>query len=175
MANGSNISQLGQTLNNMAKSHVKVQTCWVTVQEVDWNEKTMTAIGLTDELPFYDVQLGVGSFYRKPAVGSMCLIGIIENQDAATFLIDAENVEEAVYTSGESEFTIKLDGFIIQRAGESFKTVLNDFQTQVGKLCEELAKVVVLIGTGPDLAAIAAIKQQVDGDIKDRFNTIFKA
>jgi len=175
MAAGSNIHELVLNMNSMAKSHVKLQTCWAKAESVDWEEKTMTAIGVTDELPFYDIQLGVGSLYRKPKIGTMCLIGLIENQDAAAYLIDADEIEEAIYKSGESELTIKLDGFIIKQGDESFKAVLNDFQTEVGKLCEELAKVVVLIGTGPDLAAIAAIKTMVDVTIKNRFNSIFIA
>lgn len=175
MAQGSNITQLGQTLHEIAKGHVKVQTCWATVKEIDWEAKTMTVIGVLDSLPFYNVLLGIGSFYRRPTIGTDCLIGMIENKDAATFLIDAESIDEAVYLSGESTFTILPDGFILKQGEVSFKQVLNDFQTQVGKLCDELNKVIVTIGTGPNVALITAIKQKITGEITDKTNQIFKA
>lgn len=170
-----NLLELNAELNNMAKRHVKVQTCWATAKAIDWGKKTMTATAEIDGLDYFDVQLGVGSFYRKPKTGTMCLIGIIENQEAATFLIDCEELDEVVYTIADAELTINLSGYIIKKGNDSLKTVINDFQTEVGKLCDELNKVVVAIGTGPNVAAITAIKNKVTGDIKNRFNNIFTA
>jgi hypothetical protein len=175
MAKGSNILELARTLNRNAKGHVKVQTCWVTVQSVDWEAKTMTAVGMLDGLEFYNVLLGNGSQYRKPAVGSDCLVGLIENQEAATFLIDAEQLEEMVFISGDTSCTIKESGIILKNGDESFKEVLNDLETEVGKLCDELSKVVVMIGTGPNVVAIQAIKTKITGNIKNRTNQIFTA
>ncbi|MNS21777.1 hypothetical protein D3C72_535470 [compost metagenome] len=81
-------------IRDAGRDHVKVQTCWVTVKSVDWDKKTMIATGVADDLDFEDVSLGIGYMYQKPAIGCLCLLGMIENQDAAAFLIDAEVVEE---------------------------------------------------------------------------------
>lgn len=90
------IAKLRKSLNKMAKGHVKVQTVWAKVKSVDWDKKQMTATGVIDELDYNNVLLGLGNLYRKPVVGKYCLLGLIANNDAATFLIDAEEVEDVV-------------------------------------------------------------------------------
>lgn len=172
MKKGKNIQEFGQLLGQNINKQVKVQTLWCKVEEVNWDEKTMTAKGIQDDLPFNDIQLGLGSFYRRPKAESLCLIGIIANQEASAFLIDAEAFEEAVWYSGESELIIKEDGFIIKQSGESLKTVFNDWQTQFGKLCDEVNKIVVSIGVSPNVPIITQIKTEVDTNIKNRLNNI---
>lgn len=172
MNKGSNIRQFGDLLNNLSKEHVKVQTCWAKVKSINWDARTMVVIGVTDDLEYYDTSLGLGSYYRKPVVGSLCLIGIINNQDAATFLIDAEQVEEGYFVSDKTSFTFRKEGFIIESNGESFKEVLNDLHEQIGKLADEVSKIVVSIGTGPNVPQIAIIKNEITTTIKDRLNKI---
>lgn len=94
------IAAFNKNLNRMARRHVKVQTVWVKVKSVDWAKKTMVATGVVDELDFNDVLLGLDSFYRKPVVDTLCLIGIIENHAAASFLILATELEETIYNGG---------------------------------------------------------------------------
>lgn len=86
--------ELAELIGGAGKRHVKVQTVWAIAKEVDWDGKKMIATGVADDLDFLNVRLGLGSIYRKPAVGTLCLLGLIENKDAATFLIDAEELEE---------------------------------------------------------------------------------
>ena len=110
------------------------------VVEVDWNNKTMTVKGLIDDLEFYDVLLGLRSFYKKPKVGAKCLIGLILNNEAATFLIEAEAVDELFIEVGTSTFKIDANGFLVKRDNETLKKVLND-------LIVELNKIIVIQGT----------------------------
>jgi len=149
-----------------------VQTWWVTVSEVNWDKKTMKGVGVKNGTSFFDVSLGLNSFYRKPKIGSICLIGIAENQAAETFLIQAEQVEEFVYKSKGSELTIKEKGFIVKQGNESLKMVLNDWQEQFLKLCDELSKVVVSIGVSPNVPVIKQIKDKVKDNIQKRLNSI---
>ncbi|MFD2566074.1 hypothetical protein [Pseudotenacibaculum haliotis] len=172
MKNGSNIQEFGILLNKAIASQVKVQTHWCKVLKVDWEEKLMDVEGIADELPFYNVQLGQGSFYRKPKIDSICLIGIISGEEGSTFLIDATQFEEAIWISGESTMTIQEEGFIFKQSDESLRNVLGDFMSQFGKLCDELNKVVVSIGTTPNIPVIEGIKNQVETQIKDRLNNI---
>ena len=174
MKKGKNIQEFGELLNKNVSKQVKVQTHWCEVSEVNWDEKTMTAIGIQDDLPFNNVQLGLGSFYRKPKTDTLCLIGIIANQEASAFLIDAEAIEEAVWISGGSELTIKEEGFIVKQGSESLKTVLNDWQAEFGKLCDEINKIVVAIGVSPNVPVITQIKTKVNTQIKNRLNNILK-
>lgn len=99
-----NIQKLKETLDRRQKSMIPVQTMWVTVKSVNWEEKTMTATGVMDGLDCFDVLLGLGSVYVKPKTGSKCLVGMMENQPAAWFLISAAEVEEVSVNADEIVF-----------------------------------------------------------------------
>ena len=152
---GQELNEFTKLLDLKAKGNAKVQTHWVEVVEVDWNTKTMTAKGLTDDLEFYDVLLGLGSVYKKPKVGAKCLIGLILNNEAATFLIEAEAVDELFIEVGTSTFKIDANGFLVKRDNETLKKVLND-------LIVELNKIIVIQGTSINVPAMNAIKQRLN-------------
>lgn len=171
MKKGSNIQELGKVLNERTKSLIDVQTHWCNVKSVDWDKKTMTATGLVDDLPFYDVNLGIGSIYKKPKLKTKCLIGIINNNLADAFLIECDEVEEIIFTSGESVLTIKEDGFIVKQSNESLKVVLNDLVAEINKLNDEVAKIVVSIGVSPNVPTLVQIKNATT-QINDRLNNV---
>jgi hypothetical protein len=168
---GQELNELTKLLDLKAKGNAKIQTHWAEVVEVDWNNKTMTAKGLADNLEFYDVLLGIGSVYKKPTVGAKCLIGLILNNEAATFLIEAEAVEEVSIAVGDNEVlfdvdklnvtigtsTFKIDdsGFLVKRNNETLKKVLND-------MIDELNKIIVIQGTSINVPAMNAIKQRLN-------------
>ncbi len=136
------------------KRHIKAQIVWATVSSVDWDAKTMEAKSVVDGLELYDVLLGLGSFYRKPKIGTKCVLGLLENRQGL-ILLDAAEFEEAVYSSGGSEFTIKEEGFIIKQGSESVKDVLGDFMTEVNKI-------IVINGTSINVPAVTAIKNRLN-------------
>ncbi|UGU15218.1 hypothetical protein LS482_16215 [Sinomicrobium kalidii] len=154
-AKGNETEKLGFVLREMIRGSIPVQTVWARVKEVNWQEKTMIATPLADDLDVFDVSLGLGSLYKKPVTGSLCLIGYIQNRDTDAFLIDAEEAEEILYTSGESSFTIKEDGYIVKKGGENLRDILSDFM-------DEVSKIVVVYGTTIDVAAVTAIKQRLN-------------
>ena len=82
------------TIIKLIKENVPIQNTWVTVTSVDWEAKTMDCIGISDDLEYYDVLLGIGSTYTKPVKDTKCLIGTIENKEASSFLIFEEEIEE---------------------------------------------------------------------------------
>ncbi|HCY81545.1 MAG TPA: hypothetical protein DHV22_08075 [Xanthomarina gelatinilytica] len=156
------------------KQAIAIQTAYAICKDVDWEKKTMTAIGQSDDLEYYNVRLGNGSIVKKPKPGTLCLIGLIENQAANSFLVDAAEIEEIIITSGETEFTIKEDGFIVKQDGESLKTVLNDLIDKINELNQEVQKIIVIQGTSPsvpDLTQLVLDKTE----IKTRLNTILIA
>lgn len=153
------LDEFVRLLKEKQKSQTQPQVVWATVKTVDWEKRTMVATGLVDDLEYYDVLLGLGNTYKKPKQGSKCLLGVIGNHSAFTFLIEAESVEEMLVVSGESEMTVKEEGFIIKRADQSLTQVLNDF-------IDEVNKIVVINGTTINVAAVTLIKQ--------RLNTILK-
>lgn len=156
---GKELDEFERLFKGHLKSGVKPKMVWATVKEVDWNTKTMTVVSLVDDLEYYDVLLGIGSVYKKPTPGTKCLLGVIGNKDVATFLIEAEAVEEMAYKSDQSEFIIKEDGFVVKKGTETLIEVLNDF-------IDEVNKIVVIQGNTINKAAVTTIKQ--------RLNTILK-
>ena len=152
---GQELNEFTNLLDLKTKGNTKVQTHWAEVVEVDWNNKTMTVKGLIDDLEFYDVLLGLGSVYKKPKIGAKCLIGLILNNEAATFLIEAEAVDELFIEVGTSTFKIDANGFLVKRDNETLKKVLND-------LIVELNKIIVIQGTSINVPAMNAIKQRLN-------------
>ncbi|SHH75220.1 hypothetical protein [Flavobacterium johnsoniae] len=148
------VTEFNQLIAQKINEQIPVQTVWATVKDVDWENKTMTATGLIDDLDYFDVLLGIGDHYCKPIVGTNCLIGSVDNS-ANTFLISASEVEETIFTSGDSELTIKEDGFIIKQSNESLKKVFND-------MIDEINKIIVINGTSINVAAMTAIKQRLN-------------
>jgi predicted transcriptional regulator len=89
-------------LEGVKQAQLRFAVC----KSVDWNEKTMTAVGVSDDVPYEGVQLGFGFMDIKPNPDTVCLIGILEGKEALTFLINAEEVELAEVNSG----TIEING-----------------------------------------------------------------
>lgn len=90
-------------LNSVVKATIR----WVTVVEVDWDEKTMTALN-QNGLAYYEVMLGLGSQFTKPVEGTDCLIAIVEGRDAIAFLLHANEVEEIVFDGGKNGGLVKV-------------------------------------------------------------------
>jgi hypothetical protein len=152
------IDKFAETLSVREKKNrelLPAALVWATVKSVDWSAKTMTATGQVDGLDYFKVKLGLGNLYRRPAVGSKVLLGILEKQESAAILVDAETVEELIYKSGASEFTIKEQGYIVKKGNESLKNILNDF-------IDEVNKIIVVNGTTINVGAVTAIKQRLN-------------
>lgn len=111
-----------------------------------------------------------------PAIESSVLVVKIGNDDNTLFVVGFSKIESIKGTIGVSEFEIDSDGYNISRQGESLKEVLNDQISEVGKLCDEINKIIVLpgFGTTPNIPAITAIRTTITSSIKQRLNTILK-
>lgn len=72
---------------------------WVEVLTIDEDEKTMDAKGVSDELEYFNIELGSGSVILYPVAGSICLIGIVEGMETNGFLISATEVEKIEVTA----------------------------------------------------------------------------
>ena len=125
------LDKLRQTLADRVKSSIPTQIFWCRAKEIDWEEKTMTADSLNEgEAGFFNIQLGIGSEFKKPESGSYCLIGIIENDDTAPFLIWAEKLEEIDLIVKECEFQIK-EGFLLRKENETLKKIMVDLLQEI--------------------------------------------
>lgn len=128
------LAEFKRLLQQRAKAQVPIQTEWVKVKSVDWDEKTMVATGELNGLDYDDVLLGLGSHYRKPVTGSLATIGIIANS-AACFMIDCEEVEE-IEISDQSGFKWHLkDGkLLVKNEQASLFEILKDLAALLKQL-----------------------------------------
>lgn len=102
--------ELRNILFDQQKNAFTIQVEWVKCKSVDWDKKTMTAIGLNDDLEFFDVLLGVGMVYTKPKPDTKCLIGMIENKASQAFLITCDQVDEILLQTTEGKLKLQIDG-----------------------------------------------------------------
>jgi hypothetical protein len=87
------LAEFKKLLTQKMKSKVPIQTEWVKVSTVDWDEKTMVAIGENNGLEYFDVLLGLGSINIRPKIDSLALVGAIHNGEGC-FMISCEEIEE---------------------------------------------------------------------------------
>ena len=148
---------------------------------------TAKVVSITDE-KCHVISLTTGNDFRKcsinsiienqdnklliyPKINSVVTIGIYSTNNKAVILSVSE-VEKIYFRNQKSEFTFDSSGFQFNRDGENLKEVLNRFQDGFGKLCDELAKVVVSIGVTPDVPAIMQIKNDIVNANKQALNKI---
>lgn len=149
------IAEFGRLLSKRQKEGLPIQTAYAICISVDWNNKTMTATGQTDGLDYYNVRLGNGFEYKKPKVGTLCLIGLVENQAANAFLIDASEVEEYYVKTGTSEVQVKEAGITIKRGNEDLRSVMND-------MIDEINKIKVIYGNTINVDAMNAVRERLN-------------
>ncbi|MDP3679777.1 MAG: hypothetical protein Q8R22_02955 [Flavobacterium sp.] len=108
----------------------------------------------------------------EPEVGSVVVVAILN--DKAT-IIQTSKVKSFSFKYGETVFKIDDSGTQIERQNENLKSVINDLQDEIGKLCDALNATIVLpgYGTTPNIANITAIKNTVL-QTKTRINKILK-
>ena len=120
-----------QHLNGVKIAQIRIVVC----QSVDWDNRTMTAVD-EDDLPYYNVALGLNAVMIRPAIGSACIITILDNEDSVAWLIHADEAEEIVFREGNnggliniSELTEKLNGLVanVQQLQDDFKTHQHDY------------------------------------------------
>ena len=127
------IDEFDILLSEKIKKAIPQVLQWATVTSVDWQEKTCEATDLDTKLPFLNIALGIGGIYIKPKVGSLILVGMVENNESQPFLLNAQEVEI---------YELRADNFTIHNETVDFKTLLND-------LLVELKNAIIQTPSGP--------------------------
>ena len=154
------LDKLKETISTLIKDSIPVQTVWVEVTEVDWEEKTMTAIGIEDEVEYFEILLGIGAIDTKPKIGANCLIGIIDNNDTTPFLIMADEVEELDINVDNSQFNIS-GGFLLKKENETLKKIMVDLITAIRAM-------IFTTNNGPTIKLINDLQfEAIESRVKD--------
>lgn len=160
----SELDQFGQLFKRHINGSMRATLRWVEATEVDWpstgsgDEPTMTAVD-GDGLEFFNVLLGVGATAVKPLVGTDCLIAIVEGDESTAFLLFADEAEELYLKAGTTRLVVSEGGCVVERGNENLLTALTD-------LISEVQKVVVVVGTSPNVVELEAIKTRIKGILK---------
>lgn len=162
-----NLSKLKTTLRQVTDNRIPVTLVWAVAQEIDWETKTMVAVGVMDGLAYYDVLLGVGHRMTKPKPRSKCLLGLIENNDAAAFMIDCEEVEAVEWSVDIQKYEMDGSKFLIGNATEDLLTLMTDTIDAI--LAERH-----LTNTGPTIN-LTPDSQLRFNNLKTRFNNLLKS
>lgn len=107
-----------------------------------------------------------------PEVGSVVVVAIL-NDNAV--IIQTSKVKSISFKYAETLFKVDETGTQIERQNENLKSVINDLQDEIGKLCDALSATIVSpgYGTTPNVGIISNIKTAVL-QTKTRINKILK-
>lgn len=124
------LDDLASVLGRENKRAQTMSIQWAKVTAVNWDERTCDAKGLRDELEFYDILIGVGSIDVKPKVGSLIIIGIINNDETTSFLLSAEEIDSIEIKAKNCELTID-NGFLLKKENETLKELMVDLLKEI--------------------------------------------
>lgn len=127
------IDEFDILLSEKIKKAIPQVLQWATVTSVDWEDKTCEATDLDTKLPFLNIALGIGGMYIKPKVGSLILVGMVENNESQPFLLNAQDIVT---------YELKADSFKLNNETVDLKTLLND-------LLNDLKSAIIQTPAGP--------------------------
>jgi hypothetical protein len=124
------MDKFSETLARLIAGSKQAQLRFATCKSVDWGNKTMTAVGVNDDAPYEDVQLGFGYVDVKPKVDTICLIGILEGKEALSFLVNAEDVELVEVKAGKIVYNEGVTGVVkSDKLTEKINTLEDDLNS----------------------------------------------
>lgn len=133
----SEIDKLAKSIMERTDGARQAQIRFAECVSVDWKNKTMDAKGTGDGVEYLDVMLGFGYIDIKPAIGSLCLIGIIEGQEVVSFLMNAGEIELAeingaqIIFNGGTHLGIPMSPEVTQRLNlieKAFNSLLEEYR-----------------------------------------------
>ena len=126
----------------------------------------LTCTVTRDDAPdLYDVRLNAvddnleSYLIIYPVKGSAVLVGIIDGMKTEAVVLRCSEVERVKLKIGETSLLIDKDGFSVIRQAESLVDALTD-------LIAEIQKVIVVVGTSPNVAALEQIKTRLNQILK---------
>jgi len=113
-----------------------------------------------DSPTLFDVRLNAiddeleSCFTVYPAEGSAVLVAIIENMKTEAVVIRCSEVAKVKVKIGTLEMTIGAEGLKLNRSDENLQNVLTD-------LIAEVQKIIVVVGTSPNVETLESIKNRL--------------
>lgn len=143
----SEVDRFRSLIDRKVNGSRQAQLRFVKCKSVQWDDRghrTMTAVGLTDDTDYLEVMLGFGYTDIKPKQGSVCLIGVVEGQEALTFLINAEEVELVAVKADKIEYNDK--------ANDSGLAIVPELRRQLDTMTKRIDGIISAIKGGIPVA-----------------------
>lgn len=143
----SEVDRFRSLIDRKVNGSRQAQLRFVKCKSVQWDDRghrTMTAVGLTDDTDYLEVMLGFGYTDIKPKQGSVCLIGVVEGQEALTFLINAEEVELVEVKADKIEYNDK--------ANDSGLAIVPELRRQLDTITKRIDGIISAIKGGIPVA-----------------------
>lgn len=143
----SEVDRFRSLIDRKVNGSRQAQLRFVKCKSVQWDDRghrTMTAVGLTDDTDYLEVMLGFGYTDIKPKQGSVCLIGVVEGQEALTFLINAEEVELVEVKADKIEYNDK--------ANDSGLAIVPELRRQLDTMTKRIDGIISAIKGGIPVA-----------------------
>ena len=151
-----------QAISKLAGKIQLKQVLWGVAKDI--GELTCT-VERQDAATLYDVRLNAiddnleSCFTVYPAEGSAVLVAIIENMKTEAVVIRCSEVQRVKAKIGTTELEVDTDGFRFGRSGD-------DLKSAIGDVIAEIQKIIVVQGTGPNVAALEGIKNRINEILK---------
>ncbi len=113
-------------------SNTKAQLRIVNCVDVDWDKKTMKAVDNAG-LMYFGISLGFGSVCVKPKKDAICVIGLLENQDTATWLVHTEMADEIVMQGGAMAVKVS-NRLMVKNDKESLRDLLLELLKSIKRM-----------------------------------------
>jgi hypothetical protein len=139
---GSNIAAFKSLLTKNTDAAIPMVMRRVVVKEVNWEEKTMTATDLIDDLDHFDIRLGIGAMYRRPTVGSLAIIAIIGKETVDTILMECASIDQLEVTD-QTGFKVDLNEGKMTVNGDAFSGIVKapELKSQIDKNTEIIKQI----------------------------------
>jgi hypothetical protein len=155
-------SKIKDSLRNIAGNGAGTPVFPATVGSVDGETCTAEIDGLTvTGVRLRAVINGAGEYIlTAPRAGSRVLVADLSGGQLRDLAVIAySEIDGITVKIGTSELTVDAGGYGIERGGENLQTLLSEF-------VDEVAKIIVVQGTGPNVPALNAIKQRLKKVLK---------
>lgn len=168
---------MDELIKQLIEKHIPITLDIGIVKEVE--EDICHVESQTTEKDYFDCRINAieknegDRFKITPKKGSSVVFGIFKDTEKA-IIISVSEVEKIEAVIDSTDFLIDEEGYQIVRDDINLKDVLKQGFVNQNKLNQEVQKILVSIGTSPNVPSLNVIKQNTETDVINKILTILK-
>lgn len=168
---------MDELIKQLIEKHIPLTLDIGIVKEVEGD--TCHIESQTTEKDYFDCRINAieknegDRFKITPKKDSSVVFGVFKGTDKA-IVISVSEVEKIEAVIDSTDFLIDKDGYQIIRDGNNLKDVLKNGFINQNKLNQEVQKILVSIGTSPNVPSLNTIKENTETEVINKILTILK-